>query len=38
VQKIASKLEDTIRSQIITRAATLEAASKRKNKILLFNG
>ena len=30
VQKIASKLEDTIRSQIITRAATLEAASKKK--------
>ena len=30
VQKIASKLEDTIRSQIITRAAALEAASKKK--------
>ena len=30
VQKIASKLEDTIRSQIITKAATLEAASKKK--------
>ena len=30
VQKIASKLEDTIRSQIITRAVTLEAASKKK--------
>ena len=31
VQKIASKLEDTIRSQIITKAITLEAASKKKN-------
>ena len=30
VQKIASKLEDTIRSQIITKAAALEAASKNK--------
>ena len=30
VQKIASKLEDTIRSQIITKAAALEAASKKK--------
>ncbi len=30
VQKIASKLEDTIRSQIITKAAVLEAASKKK--------
>ena len=30
VQKIASKLEDTIRSQIITKAATLEAAKKKK--------
>ena len=30
VQKIASKLEDTIRSQIITKAATLEAANKKK--------
>jgi len=30
VQKITSKLEDTIRSQIITKAATLEAASKKK--------
>ena len=30
VQKIASKLEDTIRSQIITKAVTLEAASKKK--------
>ena len=29
VQKIASKLEDTIRSQIITKAVTLEAASKK---------
>ena len=31
VQKIASKLEDTIRSEIITKAAALEAASKKKN-------
>ena len=30
VQKIASKLEDTIRSQIITKAVVLEAASKKK--------
>ncbi len=30
VQKIASKLEDTIRSEIITKAAVLEAASKKK--------
>ena len=30
VQKIASKLEHTIRSQIITKAATLEAANKKK--------
>ena len=30
VQKIASKLEDTIRSQIISKAAALEAASKEK--------
>ena len=30
VQKIASKLEDTIRSQIITKAAALETASKKK--------
>jgi len=30
VQKIASKLEDTIRSQIITRAVILKAASKKK--------
>jgi len=30
VQKIASELEDTIRSQIMTKAATLEAASKKK--------
>ena len=30
VKKIASKLEDTIRSQIITKAVTLEAASKKK--------
>jgi len=30
VQKIASNLEDTIRSQIITKAAALEAASKKK--------
>ncbi len=30
VRKIASKLEDTIRSQIITKAAVLEAASKKK--------
>ena len=30
VQKIASKLEDTIRSQIITKAAAIEAASKKK--------
>ncbi len=30
VQKIASNLEDTIRSQIITKAAILEAASKKK--------
>jgi len=30
VQKIASTLEDTIRSQIITKAATLEAANKKK--------
>ena len=30
VQKITSKLEDTIRSQIITKAAILEAASKKK--------
>ena len=30
VKKIASKLEDTIRSQIITKAAALEAASKKK--------
>jgi len=31
VQKIASKLEDTIRSEIIAKAAVLEAASKKKN-------
>ena len=31
VQKIASKLEDTIRSEIIAKAAALEAASKKKN-------
>jgi len=30
VQKIASKLEDTIRSQIMIKAVTLEAASKKK--------
>ena len=30
VQKIASKLEDTIRSEIITKAAALDAASKKK--------
>ncbi len=30
VQKIASNLEDTIRSQIMTKAAALEAASKKK--------
>ena len=30
VKKIASKLEDTIRSQIMTKAAALEAASKKK--------
>ena len=30
VQKIASKLEDTIRSEIITKAVLLEAASKKK--------
>jgi len=30
VQKIASKLEGTIRSQIMTKAAVLEAASKKK--------
>ena len=30
VQKITSKLEDTIRSQIMTKAAVLEAASKKK--------
>ena len=30
IQKIASKLEDTIRSQIITKAVILEAASKKK--------
>ena len=30
VQKIASKLEDTIRSQIMTKAVALEAASKKK--------
>ena len=30
VQKIASKLEDTIRSQIMTKAVILEAASKKK--------
>ncbi len=30
VQKIASKLEDTIRSEIITKAAALEAANKKK--------
>ena len=30
VQKISSNLEDTIRSQIITKAAALEAASKKK--------
>ena len=30
VQKIASKLEDTIRSEIIIKAAALEAASKKK--------
>ena len=30
VQKITSKLEHTIRSQIITKAAALEAASKKK--------
>ena len=31
VQKIASKLEDTIRSQIIAKAIVLELASKKKN-------
>ena len=31
VQKIASKLEDTIRSEIIAKAAVLEATSKKKN-------
>ena len=31
VQKIASKLEDTIRAEIIAKAAVLEAASKKKN-------
>ena len=30
VQKIASKLEDTIRSEVITKAILLEAASKKK--------
>ncbi len=30
VQKIASNLEDTIRSQIMTKAAAIEAASKKK--------
>ncbi|MBO6488258.1 MAG: DUF3576 domain-containing protein [Pelagibacteraceae bacterium] len=30
VQKITSKLEDTIRSQIMTKATVLEAASKKK--------
>ena len=30
VQKITSKLEDTIRSQIMTKAIVLEAASKKK--------
>ncbi len=30
VQKITSKLEDTIRSEIITKATVLEAASKKK--------
>jgi hypothetical protein len=30
VQKIASKLEDTIRSQIMAKAAAIEAASKKK--------
>ena len=30
VQKITSKLEDTIRSQIIAKAVILEAASKKK--------
>ena len=30
VQKISSKLEDTIRSQIMIKAVTLEAASKKK--------
>ena len=30
VRKIASKLEDTIRSQIMIKAVTLEAASKKK--------